>query len=191
MGASSQGGRAAQGCCYRKECSLTRRDETRGTAPHRTAPHRHQTQGQHGLEWSARHLDKAGHAPSTDGASLHASIHTSHHTHHPARLNREAPPHPKPTLRPPEHAPWPREMPSSQPPSLPNPSTARQSNQINPSPFVEASQADKLMLMLMRTCKHSSSRRAHATGEHVYIHTVHPCIYTLREATCSTSRVIH
>lgn len=88
-------------------------DETRRDERHSTAQHRHQTQGQHGLEWSAEHLDKAGHAPSTDGASLHASIHTTHHTHHPARLNREAPPHPKSTLCPPEHAPWPREMPSN------------------------------------------------------------------------------
>lgn len=95
MSASSQGGRKGRLTDY----------ETRGTAPQAQA----QTQGQHGHEWSAKHRQGQGRACTIDGRGKPSRIHPlSHHTHHPARLNREAPPHPKPTLRPPEHAPWPR-----------------------------------------------------------------------------------
>lgn len=180
MSASSQTAGGRPKATDRKEHNETRRDMR-----HSTAPHRHKRRANTGMSGVLDNIDKAGHAPSTDGARLHASIHCIHHTHHPARLNREAPPHPKPTLRPPEHAPWPRRS-AIQGPKL-RQSFDRQAIKSNQTQPVLLRQAGRQAHAHMQACKHSSSRRAHATAWRACVHTLH----YLREATCSTSRVIH
>jgi len=85
MGASSQGGRAAQGC-YRKECSLTRRDETRGTAQHRTGTKRRANTCLSGvLNISTR---QGMHHRRTGQAFTHPSTHPITHTIRPVSTEK-------------------------------------------------------------------------------------------------------